>query len=299
MFKNALVYRITHWEVPASTTLEERLAAARFVECTPSQAESMGWVEPRGERHGPMLESIGGQWLLRLMSETRAVPAAAVKARLETELEQVERDTGRRPKGKRVKEMKEQIVHELLPRAFSKRGSTLVWIDARAGLIVVDAASAKKADRIASLLVELLGGGVVLSLLQTRSAPATAMSQWLRSKEPPAAFSLDRECELKQPDSEKATVRYARHSLDIDELGAHIEQGKLPTQLALTWDGRVSFTLTDALGLKKIKLLDVVLEGAKAEDGGFDTDAAIATGELGRLIPDLIEALDGEEPVAA
>ena len=94
-------------------------------------------------------------------------------------------------------------------------------------------------------------------------------------------------------------MRYARHSLDIDELGAHIEQGKLPTQLALTWDGRVSFTLTDALGLKKIKLLDVVLEGAKAEDGGFDTDAAIATGELGRLIPDLIEALDGEEPVAA
>ena len=40
--------------------------------------------------------------------------------------------------------------------------------------------------------------------------------------------------------------------------------------------------------------LDTVFEGTKADDGGFDTDVAIATGELVKLIPDLIEALGGE-----
>jgi recombination associated protein RdgC len=122
------------------------------------------------------------------------------------------------------------------------------------------------------------------------------MAEWLSAKEAPSGFTIDRECELKQPDSEKSLVRYARHTLDIDEVGEHIRQGKLPTQLALTWDSRVSFVLTENFALKKIKLLDVVLEGqekAGKGDNNFDADVAISTGELGRLIPDLVEALGG------
>lgn len=298
MFKNVLVYRITHWEQPELAVIEEKLAAAPFVECGASQPESFGWVPPRGEQHGALIESVGGQLLLRLMVETKAVPGSAVKIRLDAELDKLEQETGRRPKGKRAKELKEQIVHELLPRAFPKRSSTLVWIDPEARCVVVDTGSQKKADRITSALIEALGGGMVLGLLQTQLSPAVAMAQWLSTKEAPHGFSVDRECELKQPDSEKATVRYARHSLEIDEVGAHIEQGKVPVHLALTWDGRVSFTLTDALVLKKVKLLDVVLEGKDADDGGFDTDVAIATGELRKLIPDLIDALDGEQVLA-
>jgi recombination associated protein RdgC len=122
------------------------------------------------------------------------------------------------------------------------------------------------------------------------------MAEWLATREAPAGFSIDRDCELKQPDSEKATVRYARHTLDIDELAAHIQQGKLPTQLAMTWNGRVSFVLTEALTLKKIKLLDVVLEGTPEPQGddGFDADVALSTGELRLLIADLVAALGGE-----
>jgi recombination associated protein RdgC len=198
-----------------------------------------------------------------------------------------------------VKELKEEIVHSLLPRAFPKRGNTLIWIDLQAQRIVIGAASAKKADKVLTQLADLLGGGLRLTQLQTELSPATAMATWLSEQEAPAGFSIDRECELKQPDSEKAAVRYARHTLDIAEVGQHIQQGKLPTQLAMTWAGRVSFVLTEALAIKKIKLLDVVLEanqGAKdgKDDGGFDADVALTTGELRRLLPDLIEALGGE-----
>ena len=294
MFKNALVYRIDQWEPPTQAEIAQRLEGSRFAECAPSQPEAAGWVEPRGEKHGALLESVGGQLILKLCSESKPVPSGVVKQQLEARLDQIEADTGRRPKGKAKRELKEQIVHALLPRAFPKRSSTLVWIDLAAKRVLIGVTSAKKADAVVTRLVELFGG-LRLAPLQTALSPATAMSAWLADKEPPRGFSIDRECELKQPDSEKAAVRYARHTLEIDEVGEHIRQGKLPTQLALTWNSRVSFVLTDALVLKKIKLLDVVLEGSGQgdADGGFDADVAITTGELRGLLPDLIDALGG------
>lgn len=310
MFKNALLFHIEHWEPPTQAEVEQRLASTRFVACGPSQPEAAGWVAPRGPKHGALLESVGGQLILKLCREAKPVPAGVVKDMLAARLDKIEQDTGRRPKGKAAKELKEQIVHELLPRAFPKRGTTLVWLDLAARTVLIDASSMKKADAVVTQLVELFGG-LRLAPLNTAVSPATAMAGWLREKEAPAGFSIDRDCELKQPDSEKAAVRYARHTLDIDEVGRHIAQGKLPTQLALTWAGRVSFVLTEGLALKRIKLLDTVLEGAapadRGEDAGaeFDADVALATGELQRLLPDLIDALGGlqegpgEAPAAA
>ena len=76
----------------------------------------------------------------------------------------------------------------------------------------------------------------------------------------------------------------------------HIGQGKLPTQLALDWNGRVSFVLTEGMQLKKITFLDGVLENPSngEQDGGFDADIAISTGELSALVDDLVRALGGE-----
>ena len=110
---------------------------------------------------------------------------------------------------------------------------------------------------------------------------------------------MDRECELKAADESKAVVRYTRHALDTDEVAQHIALGKMPTRLAMTWNERVSFVLTEALQIKKIAFLDTVFEEASkaagdGKDDNFDADAAIATGELVQLIPDLLEALGGE-----
>ena len=55
------------------------------------------------------------------------------------------------------------------------------------------------------------------------------------------------------------------------------------------------FVLTDAGQIKKLKLLDSVQDRGK-DNNGFDTDAAIVTGELSALLPDLLEALGGELP---
>ena len=293
MFKNMIIYRIAEGWQGDLQALEEALQQSVFTECGATQERSVGWAPPRGEPHGPLAEGVAGQWILRFMSESKLLPASVLNRKVGEKAARIEAAEGRKPGKKEKKELKEEAKLDLLPMAFTKQGSMWEWIDARARTLVLDTGSQGQADEVVSLLVEALPG-LALSLLDTQTSPQAAMAQWLLTQEPPAGFSVDRECELKAADESKAVVRYARHPLDIDEVRQHIEHGKLPTKLAMTWDDRVSFVLTEGLQLKKIALLDAVMEGAGSEDGGFDADVAIATGELSRLIPDLVEALDGE-----
>lgn len=298
MLKNLTIYRIGPNWTPRGDELAERLRAAAFVPCGASQPASFGWQPPRGEAHGLLLESVAGQWLLQLGVEQRVLPASVVRRRLDETAARIERETGRKPGKKQRTELKEQIVHELLPRAFTRQSAVTVWIDPKHRLLMLDATSAGRIDQVLSALVEA-ADDLVLQPIQTATSPAAAMAGWLTSGAPPATLTVDRECELKAADESQAAVRYARHPLDIEEIRQHIAEGKRPTRLALTWQGRVSFVLNEALQLRRIAFLDGVFEGRAEEPGGFDANAAIATGELGRLIPELLDALGGEQQAAA
>lgn len=293
MFKNLIIYRISG-QVVTLNQLEAALHKALFVECGATQEKSAGWVPPRGEAHGALVESIGGQWIARLMIETKAVPGDALARKVKEKAERIEQETGRKPGKKETRELKEEARLDLLPMAFTKQSSTWVWIDPQARTLVIDTSSQARADEVARSLVEQVPAGFALALLNTKTAPQAAMAHWLQSQEPPEGFTVDRECELKSQGEDKSVVRYANHPLDIQEVLDHINAGLLPTRLALTWDDRVSFTLTQQLQVKGIRFLDSVFESQQADEGGFDADVAIATGELGKLIPDLVKALDGE-----
>jgi recombination associated protein RdgC len=295
LFKNLIVHRLGGAALPEPTRLQDALDRARFVPCAPTQPLALGWVEPRGEAHAPLLEVVGGHWLMALRFEQRLLPASVVRRRADEKAAAIEQATGRKPGKKQLKDLRDEATLELLPMAFTKQATVRVWIAPKAGLLMLDAASSARADATLTALVKA-ADGIAPMLLQTNTSPAVAMADWLGSGEPPAGFSVDRECELKATDENRSVVRYARHALDIDEVRAHISGGKMPTRLALTWRGRVSFVLTDTLALRKIGYVDGVFDNS-ASDGGFDADAAIATGELGRLIPDLIDALDGEAAV--
>ena len=300
MFKNLIVYRIGPTWSANRTALEAGLAKAGFVACGATQAVSVGWTAPRGLAHAPLVEGVAGQWLAQLTIEQRVLPSAVIKRRTDERVAQIEHTTGRKPGKKQTREIKEEAVLELLPQAFTKQAAAKVWLNPAQRLLMVDASSPARADEVVTHLVKALDG-IVLTPLHTAQSPAAAMSQWLTLGEPPAGFSIDRECELKSADEMKSVVRYARHPLDTDEVRQHIAAGKVPTQLALTWRGRVSLLLTDAMQIKKIAFLDGVFEGGSKPkaDEAFDADVAIATGELGQLIPDLIEALGGEHEFGA
>ena len=293
-----MIYRMSAGWPEVVATLEDALEDARFTECGASQEKSVGWVEPRGHEHGALVEVVGGQWLLKLMIEVKVIPASVVKRKVQEQLDHIEATTGRKPGKKERRDISEDARLALLPVAFTKQGSVQVWVDPTAGILVTDAGSQGKADEVMTWLIKAVNG-LVVQLVNTQTSPSAAMALWLSTQEGPPDFTVDRECELKAADESRAVVRYTRHALDTEEVSQHIAMGKVPTRLALTWSDRVSFVLTDTLQLKKVSFLETVFEGAAAapgdtQDDNFDADVAIATGELRKLIPDLLEALGGE-----
>lgn len=297
MFKSAVIFRIRTARMPSASLIEAELEKRRFAPCGASQMESFGWVQPRGEKHGPFQEAIGGQYILQMMTESKILPGSVVKEMVQARLDKIQEETGHRPKGKRAKEVKEEVIQELLPKSFTRKKSVRMWVNPVDKFILVEAGTPKAAERIiqeyARCLFEL-DPDLAIGDLSTNQTPAQAMTTWLTTQDAPEDFTVDRDCELKGTDEEKATVRYTRHTLDIKEIVDHINQGKTPTKLAMTFDSRVSFMLGDNLSLKKIELLDVVMDDAGPEKGGFDADVAIFTGEMVKFVPALVKALSGE-----
>ncbi|WP_234082373.1 recombination-associated protein RdgC [Azonexus sp. R2A61] len=302
-FKNMQIYRLVS---PWAMTLEklvEQLQRIPFQPVTGTTAISCGWIAPRAD--GDLVYAQNGHWLLRMQTEKRLLPTevvlADVAARAEKQAELQGYPLGR----KALAELREQVTNDLLPTAFTTRRSTYAWIDPKNGWCVIDAGLPAKADTVVELLRRSLDL-FPLAPLHTQLSPQSAMADWLAGRDAPTGFTVDRDCELKSVAEEKAAVAFKRHPLGDevgDEIKLHLAAGKLPTHLALTWDERISFVLTEKMVIKRLSFLDLLKEeasqNAETADDQFAADFAIMTGELSRFIPCLIDALGGEQVVSA
>lgn len=302
MFKNITLYKIAPGWNPSLEEMETALDCARFFPCGLTQEKSVGWVEPRGEAHGPLVEAVAGQRILKLMIETKGVPGSMVRKKAQEAADHIEATTGRKPGKKETKALREDALLALLPNAFPRESSMWVWLDLAKGWLVTDASSQGALDEVVTALVKAFDG-LAISQVQTTKTPQTCMTSWLAAKDAeewPGEFCVERECELRSGAEEKSVVKFTRHHLANDEVRKHITEGKLPTKLAMSWSGRIGFVLTESMQLKKVDFLEGVFDDrADDAESGFDADVALATGELQKLIPELIEALGGELDLAA
>lgn len=300
-FKNLSIYRLPEPWLIGLDDLQSSLSAGEFFSCPSNRPASFGWEPPR--EHGELVYANNRQWLLSLAVEQRLLPAAVINEATQKRAKQIADQQGYAPGRKKTKKIKERVTEELMPRAFTKKRKTFVWIDPYNGWLVVDAGSQAKAEEAIEHLRRSLDH-FPLKPLHTQRSPQSAMADWLAAGEAPAGFTVDRDCELKSVADEKAAVRYVRHPLEGDGIGeqiqSHLAAGKLPTRIAMTWDDRISFVLTDRMEIKRLAFLDIVKEEAEKSaehaDEQFDADFALMTGELQRFIPHLIEVLGGEMP---
>jgi recombination associated protein RdgC len=298
-FKNLQLHRLpAPWSVTPEQ-MQKWLAPHAFAPGNTVEMQAHGWASPRDD--GALVYSTNRQMLLVYRAEKKLLPASVVNQVTKARAAELEEQQGFKPGRKQMRELKEQVTDELLPRAFSIRRDTRVWIDCKNGWLVIDAASQTVADEVRGLLVKSIDQ-LPLGTVRVTQSPVAAMTEWLLSGEGPAGFTLDQDTELRSPTEGNATVRYVGHTLDTEDMRRHIEGGKQCMRLAMTWNDRVSFVLTPSLTIKRIAPLDVLKEAsdptAQNDDESFDSDVTLMTAELDRMLTDLLEALGGEQAEA-
>ncbi|CAK7069480.1 MAG: Recombination-associated protein RdgC [Kerstersia gyiorum] len=248
--------------------------------------------------NGAYAHAVGDHVLLRLTVEEKLLPSKVVAQAAKWRAVAFEAQQGYKPGRKQMKELKERVYDELLPRAFAVQRDTFVWIDRAGRWLGIDASSSARADEVLGLLAKSLSPFPVEPLYVEQSSGA-AMTGWHADDEAPAGFTIDQDTELRAAGDGKAAVRYVKHAPEPEELRRHIASGKQCTRLALTWEDRISFVLTDALDIKRIAPLGVLAENSEAsglaEDERFNADMALMTGEYAKLLGALVTALGGEK----
>src|SRR5487761_1576600 len=295
-FKNLTVYRLpADWNWSAAS-LEEALARRPLQPCSSFEMRSMGWVPPATTDR--LLHTLGEHHLLALGVNQKLLPASIVRQEAEQRA-RIQAATQGFPMGRRQgRALKMQVLEELRARALTRRRVTRAWIDPRGGWLVVDSASDRRAEELVETLRDTLGS-LAVQKLDTERSPSACMAAWLMQSDASGPFSIEQDLELQSGEPARSIVRYRRHPLDGKEVRAYDAGGKRPTQLGLTWNGRVSFVLTEKLQIKRIEFLEVAPEGGDEEeiDAGeqFDLDFAVMAGELAKLLEELVRELDGRQ----
>ena len=296
-FKNLCLYRFTKPLDLATEALEEQLAGRRFQPLGRLQPETMGWTEPLGKEGTQLVHATGGYLMLCARREEKILPAAAVRELLEARLEEVEAREGRKVRGREKQRMKDEVLHDMLPRAFSRSQRQYAYLDPRNGWLVIDSASSSRAEAFIGLLRETLGSLPVVPF-QVEEAPAAHMTRWLLEQRAPSGFDVADECELRATGEEAGVVRIRKEDLFSEEVRSHLDAGKQVTRLALVFDERIGFLLDEELRLKRLRFEDVVLDeaaetGAETPAEHFDADFSLMTLELSRLLSRLTELFGG------
>jgi len=258
-FKNIRAYRLSSPFDLTPEQLGEQLEARSFSPCAKSQPLSIGWVPPLGGETSALVHAANGRFLLRLRREEKLLPSTVVREQLEEKVALIEADQGRKVYRKERLNLKDEIVQDCLPRAFSRSSYIYAYIDTRKNWIFVDSASANKAEELLNLLRDCIGSFPVL-LPQVNNAPSATMTSWLIHQNLPDDFALGEECELREPGEEGGVVRCRGMDLLSEEVETHLQAGKAVVRLSLSWEERLSLVIAEDLCLRRLKFADELMK---------------------------------------
>lgn len=295
-FKNLYFFAFTRPFKWTAEELEQHLSEHQFTPCKSTEISHFGWVNALGKHGNSMVHSANNNLLLCARKEEKILPAPVVKDMLDEKLALLEQEHSRSATKKEKEQLKEDIIFELLPRAFSRINDTHGYISPEHNIIVVNSSSRGKAEDFLALLRKALGTLPVTSF-NPEIAPDETMTDWITAQNPEHTlseqFQLGMEAEFNAVGDDGAVVRVKNQDLSSDEIKAHIDAEKFAVKVALEWDDAVSFILCDDLAVKRLKFFDVLQEQNDEIDkddvvARLDADFALMAGELNRLVNDLL-----------
>jgi len=299
-FRNLTLFRFAPSLRPRFDDFETTLAEFALKPVGPLEPSSRGFVPPFG-RDGPAFaHRVGDAIWFTVGGEDRLLPGSVVQDEVGKRVAAIEEQTGRKLGGKARRQVKEDVVHELLPRAFVRPSRVNAMLDLAQGFIAVDSSSRKSAENVVGAVRQALGSFPALPL-NAEVSPRQRLTGWIAGEPLPSGFVLGEEAELKDPIDGGAVVKCQRQDLSGDEIGKHLESGKQVARLALQYDAHVDFVLGEDLVVRKLKFLDGAvdqLENTERDSLAEELDArfALMAAEVSRLFSALEETLQLSKP---
>jgi recombination associated protein RdgC len=290
-FKNVTAYQITRdLGFGASYTIEsfsKELKTYAFTECGPQQQSRIGWVPPLHASGGEDLVLAGdGRIMLTLKKEEKILPAATIKKELAKRVAEIEKREGRAVRKKEKDALRDDVVHELLPRCLTKERCLSGYLSLDDCLLVLDTASGAQADEFCSLLRKSIGSLPVIPV-QAGIFPEDTMTGWLKAKEHPENLVIQYEAKMESRESDGGKATFKDHDLFSDEVAAHIEAGLLVQELRLASGDSLHFTITNGLQLKRLVWSEELkCQNDDAEDHAAraDADFFLMASEVDKLL---------------
>ncbi len=297
-FKNLSIFRLTEDFTLAPADLELKLEQMAFRPCGSHEEFAFGWTSPLGKSSPQLVHSANGFLMLCGKKEERVLPASVVNEMMQEKILETEEQQGRKLSKKERAAIKDELIFELLPRAFTFSNKTYAYIDPKGGWLIVDAASTKKSEDLLSNLRQCLGSLPAVPL-NTIEKPVKVMTEWLINNQAPDDITIEDECELRAPEEEGGIIRCKRHDLSLPEIKNHLDTGKEVIKLAVNWADRLAFIVDENLAVKRLKFLDLIQDqvsdiNTDSEAEQFDVDFSIMSLELANFLPRLLELFGGE-----
>ncbi|MFP4077251.1 MAG: recombination-associated protein RdgC [Halochromatium sp.] len=296
MFKNAKVYRL---QVPFTLdqmALHAQLGERRFRPCGPVETATMGWTAPLGPKAELLVHTVGKVHLLAMRRQERLLPGSVVTEAVAERVAEIEQAEMREVARRERTQLREELLAEMLPKAFTRSRLVRAYIDAAEGWVVIDAGSDKAAEELLALLRETLGSFPVKPL-EPQVIAAERLSNWILSGKTAAGIDLEDSCVLQDADDARSTVRCRGQDLSSPEIRNHLDTGKRAVSVGINWKDRLSLLLSEDLSLKRLRFADEVtneLDTGDADDEGatLDAELALLSLELRALLSSLCEEFE-------
>ncbi|MGS2718434.1 recombination-associated protein RdgC [Eionea flava] len=299
-FKNLRVYRFTQDFTFDASSLSEALEQGAFVPCGSQELARYGWVSPIDHQsdsdHG-LVHASQEYLMICAKKQEKVLPAAVINEAVDEKAAAISEAEGRPVGRKERQSLKDDVLLELLPRAFARSSVHYAYIALKQGYIVINAASASKAEELLAALRDVVGSLPVIPLV-SQQLPHQMMTQWVTQAEAPSRFTLGGECELADPKESGSVIRCKHQDLASAEINNLLQSGMIVTKLGLQWRQGIDFILDDQLAIKRLRFEDDIQDKANSHEAEskaelFDVEFAVMTVELTAFLADMVAALGG------
>lgn len=293
-YKNIYAFKLNESELSESDIVS-KLEKYRLVPCGKHDPKAVGWDDVLDDDENLVFKVGKSAYLLNLKFEEKNVPSSTVAAELKKRVKDIVKEGGQYPTKKEMKVMKEEIIHDFIPRAFVKSSTINGYIDFKNKLLVVDASSPAKADKFNSFLRDSLGS-LDIDIINPENDVSITMGNWLKDSKCPRPFELGDSCLFKEQSGTGSKINVSHHDLTAEEITQHLDTGKIVENMDIVWQKRVSFSVNSAFRISKVKFLDIVNDQLKEELGESEDNYAvlsatmeIMTGDFAEIISDLVK----------